>query len=178
MADLREAMRLITGDEVSPERVQRVMAIAHALDIPQSDAMLPIFVALDSYRETLSATATAAIHAMQRAAERAAPIRARPIRRQVATAAAIAVIAAAVGWVMHVHGIGGSNPDLERWATSPAGRAAYAFDRANPERGVWLLTACNFPGWRRATHLGRPACLVGTEDGKDLGWYLPPESRK
>ncbi len=177
MADLRDAMRLITGCEVSPERVQRVMAIAHALDIPQSDAMLPILVALDSYQQTLSATATAAIQAVQRAAERGAPTRARPIGRQVATGAAIAIVAAAVGWVMHGHGIGRPTADLVRWATSPSGRAAYAFDRANPKRGVWLLTACDFPGWHRVTHLGHPACVVATEHGKDDGWYLPEATK-
>lgn len=49
MADLREALRLITNAEPTPEQIQRVQAIAHALDIPKTDAMLPILVALDAY---------------------------------------------------------------------------------------------------------------------------------
>lgn len=49
MADLREALRLITNSEPTPEQIQRVQAIAHALDIPKTDAMLPILVVLDVY---------------------------------------------------------------------------------------------------------------------------------
>lgn len=168
-------MRLITGGEVPPERAQRVMAIAHALDIPKSDAMLPILVALDSYQETLTATATAAIGAIQRAAEKT-PAGATRQLTAIAIVALAVIVGAAVGaWARR--DVPGTDPALTRWATSPAGRAAYAFDHANPERGVWLLTACNFPGWRRATHLGRPACVVATEHGKPDGWYLPESKR-
>lgn len=93
-------------------------------------------------------------------------------RRTTAAVVVITVLAITVGtWAWR--GPRGTNPALARWATSPAGQAAYAFDRANPDRGVWLLTACNFPGWHPETHLGRSACVVGTEHGKDLGWYLP-----
>lgn len=169
MADLREAMRLITGDEVSPERVQRVMAIAHALDIPKSDAMLPILVALDSYRETLSGTATAAIHAMRRTARHLTIV---------GVAALAVIVGTAVGWAVHVHGIDGGNADLARWAATPAGRTAYAFTEANPRRAVSLLTACDFPSWHRVTIHGRPACEVAPgQNGNVYGWYLP-EPRK
>ena len=49
MADVRKAIGLISGGEPTPLQVQRVQAIAHALDIPNSDPLLPILVALDQY---------------------------------------------------------------------------------------------------------------------------------
>ena len=49
MADVRKAISLISGGEPTPHQVQRVQAIAHALDIPNSDPLLPILVALDQY---------------------------------------------------------------------------------------------------------------------------------
>ena len=49
MADVRKAISLISGSEPTPHQVQRVQAIAHALDIPNSDPQLPILVALDQY---------------------------------------------------------------------------------------------------------------------------------
>lgn len=49
MSDIREALRLIQGAEPTVEQVHRITAIAHALDIPRSDAMMPILAALDSY---------------------------------------------------------------------------------------------------------------------------------
>lgn len=164
MADLREAMRLITGGDVSQERVQRVMAIAHALDIPQTDAMLPILVALDSYQATLSATAMAAIAAMQRAARHLTIV---------AVVALAVIVSVAVGaWARR--DATGTNPALTRWATSPAGRTAYAFARANPVRAVSLLSACDLPTWHRVAIHGRPACEVAPgRNGNVYGWYLP-----
>ncbi|OFC51913.1 hypothetical protein BAE30_12450 [Acidithiobacillus caldus] len=49
MANLPEAMKLITGTEPTPEQIQRVQAIAHSLDMSMQDAMFPILVALDQY---------------------------------------------------------------------------------------------------------------------------------
>ena len=49
MANLPEAMKLITGTEPTPEQIQRVQAIAHSLDMSMKDAMFPILVALDQY---------------------------------------------------------------------------------------------------------------------------------
>ena len=49
MANVREALKLIGGTDPTPEQIQRIQAIAHALDIPAHDAMFPILVALDSY---------------------------------------------------------------------------------------------------------------------------------
>ena len=54
MADLREAIKQITGKEPSPEQINRIQAIAHALDIPQNDAMFPILATLDIYYGTFS----------------------------------------------------------------------------------------------------------------------------
>lgn len=49
MSNIKEALKLIGGTEPTPEQIQRIQAIAHALDIPAHDAMFPILVALDSY---------------------------------------------------------------------------------------------------------------------------------
>ena len=49
MADVSKAIGLISGGTPTPHQVQRVQAIAHALDIPNSDPLLPILVALDQY---------------------------------------------------------------------------------------------------------------------------------
>lgn len=54
MADVHKAISLISGGEPTPHQVQRVQAIAHALDIPNSDPMLPILVALDQYHSVFS----------------------------------------------------------------------------------------------------------------------------
>lgn len=54
MADIREAIKQITGKEPSPEQINRIQAIAHALDIPQNDAMFPILATLDIYYGTFT----------------------------------------------------------------------------------------------------------------------------
>ena len=54
MADIRKAISLISGGEPSPQQVQRVQAIAHSLDIPNNDPLLPILIALDAYHGVFS----------------------------------------------------------------------------------------------------------------------------
>lgn len=54
MADLKEAIKQITGKEPTPEQIQRIQAIAHSLDIPQGDAMFPILAVLDVYHGTFA----------------------------------------------------------------------------------------------------------------------------
>ncbi len=49
MANIREAMKLISGREPTNEEIQRIMAIAHALNIPANDAMFTTLVAQDIY---------------------------------------------------------------------------------------------------------------------------------
>ena len=65
MADVRTAIGLISGGEPSPQQVQRVQAIAHSLDIPNNDPLLPILIALDSYHGVFSELPTK----MQKAAD-------------------------------------------------------------------------------------------------------------
>lgn len=48
-ADIKRAMSLIAGHQVTPETVARVQAIAHSLEIPMNDAMMPILISLDTY---------------------------------------------------------------------------------------------------------------------------------
>ena len=49
MSDLRKAIKAVTGKEPDEIQIQRLMAVAHALEIPQNDAMIPILCMLDSY---------------------------------------------------------------------------------------------------------------------------------
>jgi hypothetical protein len=109
-------------------------------------------------------TATAEVLAAAARATKAA-------RRTTVALAVITALAIAVGAWAWRDAANGS--DATRWATSPAGEAAHAFVSANPH-GIALLTACDLPGWRRATINGRPACEVATgKDGRAYGWYLP-----
>lgn len=54
MADIRKAISLISGGEATPQQVQRVQALAHSLDIPNNDPLLPILIALDCYHGVFS----------------------------------------------------------------------------------------------------------------------------
>lgn len=54
MADLKKAIGLISGSTPTQEQMNRVSAIAHALDIANNDAMLPILIALDTYHGVFS----------------------------------------------------------------------------------------------------------------------------
>lgn len=71
MSDTRAAMKLIGGIEPTPQQVQRVQAIAHSLDIPANDAMMPILIMLDAYYGAFSALPERAQKAADRAAESA-----------------------------------------------------------------------------------------------------------
>lgn len=62
---------------------------------------------------------------------------------------------------------------LFNWAVSPAGRAAYAFDQANPRNGIIAFADCDLPGWRRSVVKKRPACIVVTNGHRQYGWFLP-----
>ena len=62
---------------------------------------------------------------------------------------------------------------IMRWAASPAGRSAYAFDQANPGRGITAFADCDLPGWRRSKLNHRSACVVAIERHQPYGWFLP-----
>lgn len=47
--DIKRAMQLIAGREITPEDVARIQAIAHSLEIPLNDSMMPILISLDTY---------------------------------------------------------------------------------------------------------------------------------
>lgn len=49
MNDMQAAIKLISGRAPTPEQVNRVKAIAHELDIPHNDALMPILIMLDQY---------------------------------------------------------------------------------------------------------------------------------
>ncbi len=86
MADIRKAMSLITGEEPSPQQVQKVQALAHALDIPKNDPMLPILIALDSYHGAFSTLPEKNRIAANEAAEMSAKMAKQHIDRVMAQA--------------------------------------------------------------------------------------------
>lgn len=72
MSDTRAAIKLIAGVEPTPHQVRRVQAIAHSLDIPSNDAMMPILIMLDTYYGAFSALPEKAQLAANAAAKNAA----------------------------------------------------------------------------------------------------------
>jgi len=54
MSDVKKAMKLIGGVEPTPEQVNRVMAIAHSLNIGNNDPLLPMLIAMDCYHGAFS----------------------------------------------------------------------------------------------------------------------------
>lgn len=54
MSNMQEAIKLISGRAPTPEQVNRVKAIAHELDIPNNDALMPILIMLDQYHGVFS----------------------------------------------------------------------------------------------------------------------------
>ncbi len=61
------------------------------------------------------------------------------------------------------------------WSNSPAGRAAYALDRANAKiGGITLFSQCSGEGWHIETIHGRRMCFaVWRTDRLRAAWYLP-----
>lgn len=61
------------------------------------------------------------------------------------------------------------------WSNSPAGRAAYALDRANAQiGGITLFSQCSGEGWHIKTVHGRRMCFaVWRTDRLRAAWYLP-----
>lgn len=55
MSNIKAISKLIAGTEPTSEQVQRVQAIAHGLNIPNNDAMMPILIALEQYHGIFSA---------------------------------------------------------------------------------------------------------------------------
>lgn len=49
MADIRNGMKTISGNEPTPSQIARVTSIAHDFDISKNDPLFPVFVALDQY---------------------------------------------------------------------------------------------------------------------------------
>lgn len=54
MSNIGAVSKLITGTEPTTEQVQRVQAIAHGLNIPSNDALMPILIALEQYHGVFS----------------------------------------------------------------------------------------------------------------------------
>lgn len=99
MSDLRASIQLITGTEPTPQTLQRVQAIAHALGIPANDAMFPILVMLDSYHGAFSKLPAAVAESNKLAAEQSARQAASQAQAAVnkAVAALVPTVEQAVG---------------------------------------------------------------------------------
>ena len=91
MTDLRNAMKLISGNEPTPEVIARITAIAHDFDIPKNDAMLPILVMLDQYHGAFSELpkrVNDAVNSTVKSAERAADLVVNDASKKVQTVVA------------------------------------------------------------------------------------------
>lgn len=55
-SNIKEAIKLINDAEPTAAQMDRILAIAHQLDIPANDAMFPILVMLDTYHWKISET--------------------------------------------------------------------------------------------------------------------------
>jgi len=77
--NMREAIKQITGQEPSPEQIQRIMSIAHTLDIPSGDPMLAIMAIMDAYYGSIATVPKA----MAEQADKAASVAASKAQQQV-----------------------------------------------------------------------------------------------
>lgn len=113
MADVRTAIGLISGGEPSPQQVQRVQAIAHSLDIPNNDPLLPILIALDSYHGVFSELPTK----MQKAADAVTKEAAAKTTHQVniGLVAAIHSMGPQIGEALTEHAKALNNVDRAKW---------------------------------------------------------------
>jgi hypothetical protein len=70
---------------------------------------------------------------------------------------------------------------LTAWALTPAGRAAYALDKANAATGgIRMFTLCSMPGWRTLESHDRPRCMpypLDAYEAKYESWVLPRDPR-
>ena len=95
MADIRKAISLISGGEATPQQVQRVQALAHSLDIPNNDPLLPILIALDCYHGVFSELPEKNRIAANEAANAAADMSGRVVKQHVDRVMADTVLAVA-----------------------------------------------------------------------------------
>ena len=86
MSNIGAVSKLITGAEPTTEQVQRVQAIAHSLNIPSNDAMMPILIALEQYHGVFSILPSKMQTAANIAAQNAAAQSATAINQAVAKA--------------------------------------------------------------------------------------------
>lgn len=86
MSNIGVAAKLITGTEPTTEQVHRVQAIAHSLNIPSNDAMMPILIALEQYHGIFSTLPSKMKTAANIAAQSAAAQSATAINQAVAKA--------------------------------------------------------------------------------------------
>ncbi len=129
--DIRKAIKAITGSEPSNDQVQRIMAIAHQLDMPNGDPMLAMLAVFDVYYGIIVNMPEAA----QKAAESAAGLAAEKSKARIdelaattrnALAKAVAASAAEVSSAV-------AKKRMFQWA---GGSIAIAF------------VACGLFGWR------------------------------
>lgn len=167
----RVSMAAIAGSKSAADKVMGQLAEGQA-------GLTRLLTDLRAASETLSKNTASGLASIERASATATQQSetARASHRLTAIVAVVGIVA--LLWLSYrgEHS-GGYLPvqdaALARWATSEAGRDAYAFDQANAQQGIALLEACDIPGWRRATVRHRPACVAAIDGHKTYGWFLP-----
>lgn len=156
MADVSKAIGLISGGIPTPHQVQRVQAIAHALDIPNSDPMLPILVALDQYHGVFAELP----EKMKKAAAEVSKAAAENTKHQVN-----------LGLVAAIHQMGPQIGD----ALVDHAKALNQVDRAKWIGGVVLVVAMVFTAFGWLTHTS--GFSSGFEAGKTAGYKAAAEEK-
>jgi hypothetical protein len=96
-----------------------------------------------------------------------------------ALSAAVLMASGAIGgWLLGVHRASlafHADTALARWAVTPAGRAAYALDKANAGvGGIGIFSGCTGRGWQIRVQSGVRVCWTYTATGGVVaGWRLP-----
>jgi len=145
---------------------------------------------VEDINEAVWTLARAGQAAAEEAARRSSRLTAWPAVTLTVLLSAVALIVAFVGGVYYGASGRGTTAKttvaettsaLAAWALTPAGRAAYALDKANAATGgIRMFTLCSMPGWRTLESHDRPRCMpypLNAYEAKYESWILPREPR-
>lgn len=144
--------------------------------------------AAETIGEAVSSLAQAGHIAAEQAARRASRLTAWPAVALTVLFSALALCAAFVGGVYFGasgHTVETTQSDASNavaaWALTPAGRDAYALDKANAATGgIRMFTFCSMPGWRTLESHDRTLCMpypLDADEAKYQAWILPSDPR-
>ena len=177
-------------DEVTNALIAGISAKVKTL---AEDAELRLNTVAESAAETIgeavSRLAQAGHTAAERAARRASRLTTWPAIALTVLVSAVALIVAFVGGVYY-GASGRTRPSdaksdvsniVTAWSLTPAGRDAYALDKANaPTGGIRMFTLCSMPGWRTLERHDRTLCMpypLDAYQAKYEAWVLPRDPR-